>query len=67
MPKKIILPEHIIIDETNKDQDSITTQQSILIEQIYCSTKYSGMLLSNGEFWACGNAADAGKEVIKAA
>lgn len=66
MPKKIDLPDHICLDETQKNVDSIKAQQTILIEKIFCSNKQSGFLLSNGEFWACGNCPDAGKEVIKA-
>ena len=65
MPKKIELPEHICLDETTKNIDSIKTQEAILIEKLFCSNKHSGILLSNGEFWACGNCPDAGKEVLK--
>ena len=55
------MPAHVTLDETNKNFDSITTQESILIENIFCGNHFSGFLLSNGEFWACGNCADAGK------
>ena len=65
MPKKIDVPSHICLDETNKDLNSIKTQEAIYIEKIFCSNKQSGILLSNGEFWACGNCAEAGKEIIK--
>ena len=65
MPKKVDLPEHICLDETNKDLNSIKTQQSIFIEKIFCSNKQSGILLTNGQFWACGNCQDAGKDQIK--
>ena len=67
MPKKIDVPEHICLDETNKDLNSIKTQESVFIHKIFCSNKQSGILLSNGEFWACGNCSDAGKEIIKGA
>ena len=58
---KIALPEHVILDETKKDVNSIKTQQSILVEKIFCSNKHSGILLSNGEFWAVGDCERAGK------
>ena len=61
---KIPLPEHVILDETKKDLNSIKTQQSILIEKIFCSIRHSGILLSNGEFWAAGDCAQAGKVAI---
>lgn len=63
-PKKIELPQHITLDETKKDLNSIKTQQSIMIENIFCSSKFSGIRLSNGEFWACGNCASVMKEHI---
>ena len=62
-PKKINLPETITIDETNKDS-SIKTKNSIFIQKIFCGNRYSGILLSNGEFWACGNCPEAGKAVL---
>ena len=65
MPKKIEVPPHICLDETNKDLNSIKTQESVYIDRIFCSNKQSGILLSNGELWACGNCAEAGKEIIK--
>lgn len=55
------MPDHVIVDETNKDLNSIKTQRSILIEKVFCGNRFSGVLLNNGEFWACGNCADAGK------
>lgn len=64
-PKKIDLPEHIILDETNIDLDSIKVKENIVIEKIFCSNKYSGILLSNGEFWGSGNCAQAGRENIR--
>jgi len=61
------VPEHIILDETTKNLDSIVNQEVVLIEKIFCSNKHSGILLSNGEFWACGNCPGAGKAIIEAA
>ena len=63
VPKKIDLPETITIDETNKDS-SIKTKTSVLIQKIFCSIRHSGILLSDGEFWACGNCPEAGKAVL---
>jgi len=62
--KKIDLPSIIMLDETKKDLNSIKNQQSVLIEKIFCGNRYSGLLLSNGEFWACGNCAQASKTAI---
>lgn len=64
-PRKIDLPAFITLDETNKNLDSITTQQSILIAKIFCGNRFSGFLLSNGAFWACGNCAQAGKTTVE--
>ena len=64
---KIALPDHVILDETKKDLNSIKTQQAILVEKIFCSNRHSGILLSNGEFWAAGDCAQAGKANIAVA
>jgi alpha-tubulin suppressor-like RCC1 family protein len=61
------LPDHITLDETKKDLNSIKTQKSVLIEKIFCGNRFSGMLLSNGEFWACGNCPQAAKAVLMSA
>ena len=37
-----------------------------MIEDFFCGTKFSGVLLNNGEFWACGNCSNAGKANINA-
>ena len=56
MPTKIALPDHVTLDETKKDHNSIKDQhQSILVDRIFCSNRHSGILLSNGEFWAAGD------------
>ena len=67
MPMKIALPDHVTLDETKKDLNSIKTQQSVLVEKIFCSNRHSGILLSNGEFWAAGDCAQAGKANIAVA
>ena len=55
-PKKLDLPEHIVLDDSQKELNSIMAKtESIVIKKIFCGIKHSGILLSNGEFWACGN------------
>lgn len=65
-PKKIEVPKHICLDETSKNINSIKTQKPLLIERLFCGSKFSGILLNNGEFWSCGNCANAGKATINA-
>lgn len=65
-PVKIHVPSHICMDETNKNLNSIKTQKPLLIEKLFCGSKFSGILLDNGEFWSCGNCANAGKATINA-
>lgn len=63
-PRKVEIPDFIMVDETKKNLDSIATQQSILIDKIFCGNRHSAILLSNGELWACGNCASAGKVAL---
>ena len=60
------VPDHVVLDETTRNIDSIVKQESITIKKIFCSNKHSGILLSNGEFWACGNCPGAGAAIIEA-
>ena len=57
-PKKIPLPDHITLDETKKNSDSITSaKKSVIIDRIFIGNKYSAFMTDSGEFWACGNCA----------
>ena len=63
-PMKLSLPGHIVLDETKRTINSIKDQYTISVTKIFCSSRFSGLLLSNGEFWAAGNCAGAGKNIV---
>ena len=64
-PRKIDLPDHILLDETKKNLNSIKEMaESTMIERVFCGNKFSAFLTNTGEFWAAGNCANAGKVAI---
>ena len=64
-PCKIVVPNHILLNETKKNLDSIKEMYgSILIERVFCGSKYSAFQTNTGEFWATGNCADSAKVAV---
>ena len=54
-PKPIELPDHVTKSEKFLDINSIKTQRSVHIKEIFCGSRYSGLILSSGEIWMAGN------------
>ena len=66
-PIKVDVPDCITVQEAIMKVNSIKAQNPVYIEDVICSSKISGLVLSNGDLWLCGNSSQKDKETAEEA